>query len=229
MQKDMNVKRFLTILVTSIYVVAILLTIVTNSIIIYSTKDDIHHFNKVEEILEKNQYDAILVLGCGVVRNQPSPLLQERLDAGIHLYKEGIAPKIIMSGDHRREDYDEVNVMKNYAIQNGVPSEDIFMDHAGFSTYESVYRAGNIFLAKKLVIVSQRYHLYRAIYISKLLNFEEVVGADSTTYRMYGQTVRDLREIFAREKDFFQTIFKPESTVLGEQVPLNQSGDVTND
>ena len=225
----MNIKRIFTIFVTSIYIIAILLTIATNSITIYSTRDEIHNFNKVIQTSEQNQYDAILVLGCGVVRNQPSPLLQERLDAGIELYKKGVAPKIIMSGDHGREDYDEVNVMKSYAIQQGVPSEDIFMDHAGFSTYESVYRAGNIFLAKKLVIVSQRYHLYRAIYISKLLNFEEVVGADSTTYRMYGQTVRDLREIFAREKDFFKVIFRPKPTFLGDRIDLNQSGDITND
>lgn len=225
----MNIKRIFTIFVTSIYIIAILLTIATNSITIYSTRDEIHNFNKVIQISEQNQYDAILVLGCGVVRNQPSPLLQERLDAGIELYKKGVAPKIIMSGDHGREDYDEVNVMKSYAIQQGVPSEDIFMDHAGFSTYESVYRARNIFLAKKLVIVSQRYHLYRAIYISKLLNFEEVVGADSTTYRMYGQTVRDLREIFAREKDFFKVIFRPKPTFLGDRIDLNQSGDITND
>lgn len=225
----MNIKRIFTIFVTSIYIIAILLTIATNSITIYSTRDEIHNFNKVIQNSEQNQYDAILVLGCGVVRNQPSPLLQERLDAGIELYKKGVAPKIIMSGDHGREDYDEVNVMKSYAIQQGVPSEDIFMDHAGFSTYESVYRAGNIFLAKKLVIVSQRYHLYRAIYISKLLNFEKVVGADSTTYRMYGQTVRDLREIFAREKDFFKVIFRPKPTFLGDRIDLNQSGDITND
>lgn len=225
----MNIKRIFTIFVTSIYIIAILLTIATNSITIYSTRDEIHNFSKVIQNSEQNQYDAILVLGCGVVRNQPSPLLQERLDAGIELYKKGVAPKIIMSGDHGREDYDEVNVMKSYAIQQGVPSEDIFMDHAGFSTYESVYRAGNIFLAKKLVIVSQRYHLYRAIYISKLLNFEKVVGADSTTYRMYGQTVRDLREIFAREKDFFKVIFRPKPTFLGDRIDLNQSGDITND
>lgn len=225
----MNIKRIFTIFVTSIYIIAILLTIATNSITIYSTRDEIHNFNKVIQNSEQNQYDAILVLGCGVVRNQPSPLLQERLDAGIELYKKGVAPKIIMSGDHGREDYDEVNVMKSYAIQQGVPSEDIFMDHAGFSTYESVYRARNIFLAKKLVIVSQRYHLYRAIYISKLLNFEKVVGADSTTYRMYGQTVRDLREIFAREKDFFKVIFRPKPTFLGDRIDLNQSGDITND
>ena len=225
----MNIKRIFTIFVTSIYIIAILLTIATNSITIYSTRNEIHNFNKVIQNSEQNQYDAILVLGCGVVRNQPSPLLQERLDAGIELYKKGVAPKIIMSGDHGREDYDEVNVMKSYAIQQGVPSEDIFMDHAGFSTYESVYRAWNIFLAKKLVIVSQRYHLYRAIYISKLLNFEKVVGADSTTYRMYGQTVRDLREIFAREKDFFKVIFRPKPTFLGDRIDLNQSGDITND
>mgnify|MGYP000152299077 FL=1 len=72
-----------------------------------------------------------------------------------------------MSGDHGRENYDEVNTMKNYAINDGIPSEDIFMDHAGFETYDSMYRAKKIFGAKKVVIVSQKYHLYRSLYIAK--------------------------------------------------------------
>ena len=79
--------------------------------------------------------DCILVLGAGVRGDSPSPMLSDRLDEGINLYKHGISNKIIMSGDHGRTGYDEVNIMKQYAINEGVPSEDVFMDHAGFSTY----------------------------------------------------------------------------------------------
>ena len=89
--------------------------------------------------------DCIMILGCGVRNGEPSPMLKDRLDTGIELYKKGLAPKIIMSGDHGGEFYNEVGVMKLYAIINGVPSTDIFMDHAGFSTYESLYRAKEVF------------------------------------------------------------------------------------
>ena len=77
-----------------------------------------------------------------------------------------------MSGDHGRVSYDEVNTMKDYAINDGIPSDDIFMDHAGFSTYDSMYRAKEIFGVKKIVIVSQKYHLTRALYIAKKLGIE---------------------------------------------------------
>ena len=98
--------------------------------------------------------DCIIVLGAGIWNNEPSPMLEDRLLEGINLYKNNVSNKIIMSGDHGRAEYDEVNIMKNYAIEKGVKSEDIFMDHAGFSTYESIYRAKEIFKAKKVVIVT---------------------------------------------------------------------------
>ena len=82
--------------------------------------------------------DCIIVLGAGIWNNEPSPMLEDRLLEGINLYKNNVSNKIIMSGDHGRAEYDEVNIMKNYAIERGVKSEDIFMDHAGFSTYESI-------------------------------------------------------------------------------------------
>ena len=107
--------------------------------------------------------DCIIVLGAGIWNNEPSPMLEDRLLEGINLYKNNVSNKIIMSGDHGRAEYDEVNIMKNYAIEKGVKSEDIFMDHAGFSTYESIYRAKSIFKAKRIVIVTQKYHLYRAL------------------------------------------------------------------
>lgn len=86
--------------------------------------------------------DAILVLGAYVFPDgTTSSMLTDRLSEGYELYKEGKAPKILVSGDHGRKDYDEVNAMKSFLKNKGVSSQDIFMDHAGFSTYESVYRA----------------------------------------------------------------------------------------
>lgn len=174
-------------------------------------------------------YDCIIVLGAGVKDNgYPSDMLTDRLLTGVALYDAGLAPKIIMSGDHGREDYDEVNVMKSFAIDSGVPSEDIFMDHAGFSTYESLYRAKEIFGCDRVIIVTQKYHLYRALYIAEELGIEAVgVGAD---IRMYaGQTYRDAREILARVKDFFTVMFKVEPTYRGDKIDITGSGDVTND
>ena len=172
--------------------------------------------------------DCILILGAGIWGDKPSPMLQDRLDEGIKLYNEGIAPKIIMSGDHGREEYDEVNIMKEYAIEQGVPSEDIFMDHAGFSTYESIYRAKEIFDADNIVIVTQEYHLYRALYIADKLNIN-AYGVNSDPRKYSGQTFRELREILARNKDFINCIIKPEPTYLGESIPVSGDGDITND
>ena len=173
--------------------------------------------------------DCILVLGCLVKDDGvPSDMLADRLKRGIELYEQGAAPKILMSGDHGRADYDEVNAMKRVAVDAGVPSSDVFMDHAGFSTYESVYRAKEVFGTDKIIIVTQEYHLYRALFIAESLGVEAYgVNADLRTYR--GQTARDVREILARCKDFGNTIFKPEPTYLGEMIPIGGNGDLTND
>ena len=183
---------------------------------------------KKEEYSKLEDIDCIIVLGAGIWNNEPSPMLEDRLLEGINLYKNNVSNKIIMSGDHGRAEYDEVNIMKNYAIERGVKSEDIFMDHAGFSTYESIYRAKAIFKAKRIVVVTQKYHLYRALYIAKQLDLEAYgVGADPRQY--VGATYREIREILARDKDFIKCIFKPEPTYLGETIPVSGNGDVTND
>lgn len=178
---------------------------------------------------ELDDFDCIIVLGCGVKNDVPSAMLADRLSVGISLYKSGASASIIMSGDHGRVDYDEVNVMKQYAIDEGVPSEDIFMDHAGFSTYESIVRAKEIFEAERILIVTQQYHLYRALYIAEHFGLEAYgVSADLQSYR--GQQTREFREILARNKDFFSSIIKPKPTYLGEAIPVqNGNGDITND
>lgn len=182
-----------------------------------------------EQAAELENVDCILVLGCGVREDgTPSDMLADRLERSIELYRLGVAPKLLMSGDHGQVEYDEVNTMKDYAIAAGVPSEDIFMDHAGFSTYESMYRAREIFQVEKLVIVSQEYHLYRGIYNAERMGMEAYgVSADLRNY--VGQSYMNAREILARCKDVFMGIFKPEPTYLGESIPVSGNGDLTND
>lgn len=173
--------------------------------------------------------DCIIVLGCQVKSDgTPSHMLSDRLDRAIELYNIGAAPKIIMSGDHGQSNYDEVNTMKQYAIDAGVPSEDIFMDHAGFSTYETIYRAKEIFGVRAAVIVTQKYHLYRALHIANQFDINAIgVSADYRTYS--GQIKRDIREVLARCKDFVTAMYKPNPTYLGETIPVFGNGDTTND
>ena len=173
--------------------------------------------------------DCILVLGCGVREDgTPSDMLCDRLTRGVELYEMGAAPKLLMSGDHGRQEYNEVAVMKQFAVDAEVPSDDVFMDHAGFSTYESIYRAKEVFQADKILIVTQKYHLYRAIHIADRLGID-AYGVDAD-YRSYaGQSVRDLREVLARVKDWAKCIFKPEPTFLGDAIPVSGDGNFTND
>ncbi len=173
-------------------------------------------------------YDCVLVLGCGVWGDRPSHMLEDRLLVGIELCKNGASEKLLMSGDHGREEYDEVNVMKNFAIDRGLASEDVFMDHAGFSTYESMYRARDIFKAKKVLIVTQEYHLYRAIFVARRLGLD-AYGVTSDLRDYGGQIFRDIREILARNKDLVYTIIQPEPTYLGEAIPVQGDGNLTND
>ncbi len=124
-----------------------------------------------EDYIDLEDIDCILVLGAAIWGDKPSPMLEDRLLTAISLYEQK-PTKIIMSGDHGEESYDEVNTMKEYAIEAGIPSEDIFMDHAGFSTYDSIVRAKEIFGAEKIIIVTQKYHLYRALYIANSFDLE---------------------------------------------------------
>lgn len=207
------------------FIITIIILISINLIVIITTKNKII---TTEEAKNLSNVDCILILGAGIRGNYPSPMLEDRLIQGQSLYNESIAPKIIVSGDHMNKDYDEVNIMKDYLVGHGSPSQDIFMDHAGISTYDSIYRAKYIFKVKKMIIVTQEYHLYRALYIAKSLDIESY-GVSSNLREYTNQSKRDLREYFARIKDFIQSIIKPESTYLGEEIPIQGKGDFTND
>lgn len=191
-----------------------------------SVKDRILTSQQAAELAD---VQCVLVLGCYVWEDgTPSPMLRDRLRRSIELYELGAAPKLLMSGDHGQENYDEVAVMKQFAVDAGISTDDVFMDHAGFSTYESVYRAKEVFGADKILIVTQEYHLYRALYIAQQLGVE-AWGVAGDYSRYAGQTMRDIREILARVKDAANCVLKPEPTFLGEAIPISGSGDLTND
>lgn len=223
MDKKRKINRMIKIMIIGI----IILMIAIFSLNIYVVNNTKNEIVKEENVSNIEGVDCILILGAGIWGDKPSPMLEDRLKEGIVLYKKGTTKKIIMSGDHSREDYDEVKIMKEYAESEGVPSEDIFMDHAGFSSYDSVYRAKEIFGVQKMIIVTQKYHLYRSLYIAKKLGIE-AYGIESNLRTYPGQVFREIREILARDKDYFKCIMKPEASIMGEKISLDGSGDITN-
>lgn len=224
-QREKNMLKILIIIILILCALIGIMMLSINFYVVNKTKSKIVTEKQAKEL---ENVDCILVLGAGIWGDKPSPMLEDRLLQGITLYNNQTSSKIIMSGDHGKEEYDEVNVMKDFAIEKGVKSEDIFMDHAGFSTYDSLYRAKEVFEAKKVVIVTQKYHLYRALYIAEKLGIEAYgVSSDPRTYR--GQFVREIREILARDKDFFKCIIKPNPIYLGDTIPVSGNGDTTND
>ena len=174
------------------------------------------------------EFDCILVLGAGVKSDgQPSHMLEDRLKTAISLYEKGVCDRFLMSGDHMSEDYDEVGTMKRYAMEKGIAGEVIFLDHAGLSTYESMWRAKEIFGAKRILVVTQGYHLYRAVYVAELLGLEAYgVPADLRTYRK--MPIYQVREMAARVKDFLYVITKPIPANVGDAVDLSGDGNSTN-
>ena len=197
-----------------------------NAYVVYSTDQ---YVLSTQEAAALEDVDCILILGCGIRDDgTPSVMLRDRLRRGVELYQLGAAPKLLMTGDHGRVNYDEVYTMKAFAVDKGIPSEDVFMDHAGFSTYESMYRAKEIFQADKIIIVTQTYHLFRSIHIARSLGIE-AYGVDADLVGYGNGNGREFREVLARVKDTFTCIFKPEPTYLGEQIPIWGNGNLTHD
>lgn len=192
-----------------------------------STQADIETVDEAIQTEEAFDAQCIVVLGAGINFNgTPSTILKDRLDTAIALYKGGVAPKIIMSGDNTQSSYNEVMAMTNYAKSQGVPAADIFCDHAGVNTYDSMHRLKTVFSVKRCIVATQQYHLYRALYNAKGLGIDaRGVAADAHEYANMDEY--EAREFLARIKDFYQVITKPNPNKLSEPVSLDQSGEVT--
>lgn len=223
MSKKIILKKIsITILVVSLFIVLGLVSVFkfvdyTGSKQIYNKKD------------VKNA-DAVIILGAYVFPSgKVSDMLKDRLDVGAELYFEKKAPKIIVSGDHGRVNYDEVNNMRKYLQAKGIKREDIFMDHAGFDTYDSIYRARDIFLIKSAIIVTQEFHLKRALYIAGKLGID-ACGVVSDNHVYPGMKYYNIREVGARFKAFLQAgVFQPKPKYLGSVIPVSGSGVMTDD
>lgn len=200
-------KKKTKIILITIMTIIVLSPLLINLYVILNTTSNIII---KEEYQQLKDVDYIIVLGASVRRERPSPMLEDRLKKAIELYNINTQNKILVTGDHTKEDYDEVTIMKNYLLENNIPEEKIIMDPAGVSTYDSIFRVLKQLKAKKIIIVSQKYHLYRALYIANSLGIEAYgVPADDIKYK--GATYREVREILARNKDFIKSIIKPTS------------------
>ena len=194
--------KLVVIVVSSILLCAILVSAITNFVVISSSRS-----NLFDESGEIPRVDAIVVLGAGLRSDgTPSDMLSDRLSVAIKLYEKGVSDKIILSGDCSGDHYDEVGSMLEYCLDRGVPADSIIRDDTGFSTYESMYNVVEKLQYKNFVVVTQKYHLYRAVYIAKGMN-ADVFGVNSDPREYRGQIFRSLREYVARVKDAFKVAF----------------------
>lgn len=200
---------------------------IANAVVINSVSDRV--FREDEITGPEEDCDCIIVLGCGIWDdNTPTPFMRDRLDTAINLYNQGYAPKLLMSGDHGKEGYNEVGVMRQYAIEHGIPSEDIFMDHAGFSTYETMVRASQIFGIRKAVVVTQEFHIARSVYDCRAFGIDcRGVIATNSGYKVYAKNY--IRETLARGKDLIWCLIKPAPTYGGETIDIHGNGEATLD
>ena len=175
--------------------------------------------------------DAIIVLGAGLSKdNTPSPILKDRLDTAIELFKEGISDRLLVSGDHGDEYHNEVRVMKEYAVSQGVPRNQVFMDHAGFTTYETMVRARDVFQVKSCVVVTQKYHLFRSVYIARKMGLEaQGFPSDIHITDRLDYVIFEMREFLARIKAVWSVLTEPAPTYLGDPIPIKGDGGQTND
>lgn len=184
------------------------------------------HIVKADEV---QLVDAVIVLGASVHPDgTPSDILEDRLLTGISLLEDGKADAIIVSGDNGQNGYDEVNAMRVYLLEHGVSAEDIFLDHAGFDTYDTLYRAKAIFGVSSAVIVTQAYHLPRALYIGKARGIEVYgVVADRRSYR--GMRYFKAREALANVKAVVDVMFSSKPMYLGNSISIDGDGRATWD
>lgn len=212
-----------------IFVSLLIIFVLTISVTISIVNSYKKYIYNLEDIPNDNY--AIIVLGAGV-RNDgtPSDILADRLETSLEVYRSNLGNVFILSGDHGSEEYNEVRAMKDYIMKDNIDKKIIFMDHAGFSTYDSMYRAKEIFKVEKAIVVTNEYHLSRALYIARRLGIEAYgVKSDKRGYQLMDSYKR--REVLAQLKDFFYVnILKPEPTFLGDSIPVNNSdGRVTED
>lgn len=163
-----------------------------------------------------------IVFGAGIRGERPTPVLYDRVASAANLYHAGVVQKLLMSGDNRFDDYNEPRVMRNVALELGVPEQDIVLDYAGRSTYDTCYRARDIFGVTRATLVTQRFHLDRALMICNALGVQaEGYPADQRAY--IAVWWNELREVAALVNALVQVYVTRPLPVLGEKMPIDAS------
>ncbi len=178
--------------------------------------------NKVKSVATVAEEDAAIVFGAGLLRDgTPSPILKDRVSTAAQLYFAGKVQKLLMSGDNRYVDYNEPASMRAYALELGVPDEAIVMDFAGRRTYDTCYRAKNIFGLNQAILVTQQYHLSRALFTCNGIGLQAVgIPADMRTYHPHSLTYWTLREIPATLVALWQVWISHPLPVMGDPEPI---------
>ena len=204
---------------------AVLATLIINIGMILAARKYVY-----SDIREVPSRTVVLVLGSQTRGTRLSPVLQDRVVGGISLMENRKGKKLLLSGDHGQLYYDEVNAMRLYVLANApaIQKEDIFMDHAGFNTWDSMYRARDVFEVKDLLIVTQEFHISRAVCMARSLGLD-AVGYAISQERFSGRSLRAwrFREYFARVKAFLSIVFKPKPRYLGNKIPISGNGQIT--
>lgn len=200
----------------------ILLILISINLMIVSFEKEIKEIDSLKET------NAGLVLGASTKNNRISDIFKDRLDSALKLYKNKKIEKILISGDHGTEEYDEVNLAKQYLLENNVKEEDIFLDHAGFDTYDSLYRAKEVFGISEVIIVSQNFHLGRALYIAHSLGLD-AQGFSSDLHKYITEDKNNIREFLARAKAFLDVNFNSLPKFLGVKIDIYGDGRQTWD
>lgn len=223
-------KRKLSILSKTIFIILICAVIIAGAALFINWNVSSQGTRYIVSSENAPSVDAVIIPGAYVLPDgRVSEMLADRLITALDLYRNGKASRIIVSGDHGTKAYDEVNAMRLFLQERGVPREHIFMDHAGFDTYDSIYRARDVFIVKKALIVTQEYHLLRALYIARKLGIE-AYGVTADRYVYPNMAYYRIREVGARVKAFLQAgIFKPEPKYLGVAIPVSGDGRDTDD
>jgi len=159
---------------------------------------------------------------------QPSMILEDRLQAALELHRAGKVRRILVSGDHSRTEYDEVNAMRRWLVDRGVPSDDVFMDHAGLRTLDTMQRAARVFGVRAAIVCTQDFHLARALYLARDAGIDAVgFVADR---RAYPQAVHDqVRETLATAAAVLDVAFGRGPRFLGPRVDLDGDARATHD
>ena len=189
--------------------------------------------SKTENLIYTSEKDTpntmvAIIFGAGINGNKPSKYLKDRLDAGILLYKTNKVAKILLSGDNGQDEHDELTVMKLYCYENGVDTNKIYIDYAGFDSYSTMYRAKKIFKVDSAILVSQKYHLNRCIYIGNKLGIKSC-GFSANKGDYLGYKYVSFRECLAITKAVIDVWRGREPRFLGETIDINGKGNYTKD